>query len=379
MLDAPALRPGDTFDAQSLTGLSESTHPAPPADAPAGAVPNPASKRLASAEAKEAPPPAQDMGADALRPCSFTVAQAELPQDDPTLIRVLKPRFPGLSGQKVLNLIRSGKVQVNGHRVLGPTFQLRPGMTVEVIPSAPSTATDHRRALKVYHIDAQVVVSDKPSGILTLPQDDEPDSLLNSVMKLLPRLEKKGRVHALRGVHRLDKEASGLVVLTRDIRSQRQLQEQFSQHTVTRIYLALVMGQLRPEGRFKVESILVPDRGDGLKGSAPAGSTPPDGKHAVTWFTVLERFPDCTLVRCELETGRTHQIRIHLAEMGHPMVGEAVYIREWRGRLGFKPPRLCLHAALLAFDHPRSGERLTFESPLPRAMSDLLTWLRRRG
>lgn len=313
-----------------------------------------------------------------LQPLQRLLTPAEVSLEDPTLVRTLRNLLTELSGQKVVELIRTGKVSVNGRRVLSPTFRVRVGQRLEVIPSAPSTATDHRRALKVHHIDPQVVVADKPTGLLTLPFEEETDALLTQVMKLLPRLEKKGRVHALRGVHRLDKEASGLVVFARDIRSQRDLQDQFSEHTVTRIYLALVMGQLKLEGRHKVESILVPDRGDGLKGSAREGEAPEEGKRAVTWITVLERFSDCTLVRCELETGRTHQIRIHLAELGYPLVGEPVYIRDWRGRLSWKPSRMMLHAVELAFDHPRTRERLAFESVLPRAFAETLGWLRRR-
>jgi 23S rRNA pseudouridine1911/1915/1917 synthase len=225
----------------------------------------------------------------------------------------------------------------------------------------------------------------KPAGILTVPfERDDRDTLLALARVAVRRIETgKGKTAnlTLRAVQRLDKETSGLVVFARTIPAQRHLQQQLAAHTVTRRYLALVHG--RAEDAV-YETLLVPDRGDGLRGSwgvfRPArGEAPPmetTAKEAITRVQVLERLPRATLVACELETGRQHQIRIHLAEAGHPLVGETVYIRDWRGKL-LPAPRPMLHATVLGFVHPRTGKRLRFEEPPPADFTGVLERLRR--
>ncbi len=161
-------------------------------------------------------------------------------------------------------------------------------------------------------------------------------------------------------VHRLDKDSSGLLLFARTRTSERALQMQFRKRQVSRIYLCLAHGRVESG---TLESRLVPNRGDGLRGSAPRGS--PEGKPAITHVRVLRRFASASLCEARLETGRTHQIRIHFAESGHPLVGERVYIRDFQSK-GGKPipsPRLLLHAASLAFDHPAEKRRISIESP----------------
>jgi 23S rRNA pseudouridine1911/1915/1917 synthase len=165
---------------------------------------------------------------------------------------------------------------------------------------------------------------------------------------------------ALHVVHRIDKDTSGLVVFAKTKRAEIGLGAQFRAHTVDRRYLCLVHGDVRLS---RVESFLVRDRGDGLRGSSRDGR----GKRAVTHVEAAARFGVATLCRVRLETGRTHQIRIHLAERGHPVVGETVYIRDLTAA-GVEPlaaPRLMLHAETLGFEHPTSGARLSFASQSP--------------
>ena len=294
--------------------------------------------------------------------------------EDSSLIRWLRERLSGQSGNAVHRLIESGKVWIDGRVELEPTRALRPGEVVELRPNAPRADRAHLAGPKLYHLDAWVVVAEKPTGILTIPFEEDRDSLMDRVKRVIPRIEKKGVVPPLRAVHRLDKECSGVVVFARTVPAQRNLQEQFAAHTVERAYLALVHGEVEFTTRHTVRSVLVKDRGDGLKGSARA----PDavGKEAITHFEVLERFPGATLLRCELETGRTHQIRIHVAELGHPILGEPVYIRDHRGPL-FDSPRLMLHATSLGFVHPTTGQGMRFESPMPDAMNGFIHLLRR--
>jgi 23S rRNA pseudouridine1911/1915/1917 synthase len=174
-------------------------------------------------------------------------------------------------------------------------------------------------------------------------------------------------------VHRIDRETSGLVVFARTVPAGRILAEQFRLHTTQRRYLALAVGRV---GAGTIVTHLVRDRGDGRRGSSESG----EGKRAVTHVKPVEHFGDAyTLVECRLETGRTHQIRIHLAEIGHPLCGEKVYSAP-RGtqaadRTG--AARVILHAAELGFVHPQTGAELRFESPLPPDIERLLVSLRR--
>jgi 23S rRNA pseudouridine1911/1915/1917 synthase len=197
---------------------------------------------------------------------------------------------------------------------------------------------------------------------------------------LVPRLilrqegrRQKGPPPRLRVVQRLDKETSGLVVFARTVAAERGLGKQFHAHTVHRRYLAVVRGYVPAQ---TVRGRLVRDRGDGRRGSTPL---PNQGKQAVTHLEPVERLSGYTLVACRLETGRTHQIRIHLAELGHPVCGERVY----GGEVGAAPrpddsgaPRLALHAAELGFIHPISTEALRWTMPLPADLQAFVERLR---
>src|SRR5262249_51146313 len=177
----------------------------------------------------------------------------------------------------------------------------------------------------------------------------------------------------LRIVHRIDKETSGLVVFARTPLAERELGRQFHAHTVVRRYLALVSGYLPPQ---TIRSFLLRDRGDGRRGSS---EVPDQGKEAITHVEVVERLPRYTLLSCRLETGRTHQIRIHLAEAGHPVCGEKVYTKRRDGSEmndASGSPRLFLHAAELGFTHPTTGKEMHWSMPLPSDLNAVLIRLR---
>ena len=248
----------------------------------------------------------------------------------------------------------------------------------------------------VVHLDAQVIVVAKPSGISTVPFEGdaalggrgrggdgtgEVDTLDARVRRWLERRARaarsggaaargRGRV-ALGVVHRLDKETSGLVVFTRTWVAKQSLASQFRRHTVHRRYLALAHGDVRTR---TLRSFLLDDRGDGLRGSA-RGTPGARGREAITHVERIEPLGFATLVACRLETGRTHQIRIHLSEAGHPLVGERVYVRRYPGPL-IEAPRLMLHAAELGFVHPTSEREVRWELPLPDDMRAVLERLR---
>ncbi|HEX3526759.1 MAG TPA: RluA family pseudouridine synthase [Thermoanaerobaculia bacterium] len=299
-----------------------------------------------------------------------------------TLAALVRELAPGTSWSKARELCRSGRVWVDGERATDPARRMAAGERIELRTGEP--ALRREPAAAVVHLDADIVVVRKPAGLLTVPfAKDDRDTLLSLTRVAVRRLESARGQEAnpsLRAVQRLDKDTSGLVVFARNVRAQRLLQEQLGEHTVTRRYLALVHGAAEDA---IYDTLLVHDRGDGLRGSwgvfRPAEGNPPDGaKNATTYVSVLERLRRATLLSCSLETGRQHQIRIHLAEAGHPLVGETVYIRGWHGPI-IEAPRLMLHAAVLGFIHPRTNRPVEFEDPPPADFEAVLERLRRPG
>jgi 23S rRNA pseudouridine1911/1915/1917 synthase len=318
----------------------------------------------------------------------------------PTLAARVRELAPGTSWEQARALCRAGKVWVDGQPATDPAWRPGDGCRVELRPEkgegesegAGEAGVPPTPSLVVY-ADADLVVVRKPPGMLTVPFDrGDRDTLLALTRVALRRLEASGRPGAarppaparvaanptLRAVQRLDKDTSGLVVFARSVAAQRALQQQLARREVTRRYVALAHGAARAATH---ETWLVADRGDGLRGSwgarpgATGGAPPPGARHAVTHVRVLETLRGATLVSCELETGRQHQIRIHLAEAGHPLLGETVYVRDYRGaRLA--APRPMLHAAALGFRHPRDGRPLLFEEPPPADFAAVLQRLR---
>ena len=204
------------------------------------------------------------------------------------------------------------------------------------------------------------MVAEKPPGVSSVPYEKrERATLMDAVRDEWRRRGLPPGARVLHVVHRLDKDSSGVLVYARNRASERVLQTLFRKREVSRVYLCLAHGRVESG---TLESRLVRDRGDGLRGAAPRGRA--QGKLATTNVRVLRTFERATLCEVRLETGRTHQIRIHLAESGHPLVGERVYIRDFQalgGRL-IPSPRLLLHAATLAFEHPAEPRRVSIES-----------------
>jgi 23S rRNA pseudouridine1911/1915/1917 synthase len=276
--------------------------------------------------------------------------------------KALKRHYAAASWSEVRRLIESGKVFVGETCVRALDAQVRPGDQVRIQMTAPRAKAGRVEgdALVVYH-DAQCVVVRKPEGISSIDHEGEDTSVEQLVQKWLAAREGK-RGAPLGIVHRLDKVTSGLMVFARTPVAKAFLKDQFRAHSVGRQYLALANGH---PFAGTLEFRLVRDRGDGLRGVT---SDPKQGRYSATHVRVLERLRDCSLVQCKLETGRTHQIRIHLAHIGHPVVGEPVYCK------GIERPllvasRVMLHAATLSFDHPGHRGRLAFEEPLPPAFN----------
>jgi len=278
-----------------------------------------------------------------------------------TLAALVRQQHEGLSWSRARRLCENGQVLVDGAPRTDPAFRLSEGQEVRIEPSRPR---EREPAAVIEFQDTHLVVVDKPAGVSSVPyQRGERGTEMNRIREAWRR--RGGRAAALAPlfvVHRIDKETSGLTIFARTKTAERSLGRQFREHTIERTYLAVTHGALRSQ---RIESRLVPDRGDGLRGST---RSPGDGKRAVTHVDVVERLVGATLSRVWLETGRTHQIRIHVAEAGCPIVGERVYIRDFvaRGGTPIASSRLLLHAATLAFEHPVTGKPVALAAPLPR-------------
>jgi 23S rRNA pseudouridine1911/1915/1917 synthase len=299
--------------------------------------------------------------------------QSPVKSPQPTVAAVVREQT-GVAWSRARKLCEEGRVTVDGERCLDPAARVSPDAVVVVDEQAPRLRTGALGEDAIVFFDRDVVVVEKPAGMLSVA--DEPgnkDTLGVHARTLLRQMGGRGEDAALGVVHRLDKGTSGVMVFARTAAAQRNLAAQFRAHDVDRVYHAIVHGVV---GAKHIETHLIPDRGDGLRGShghfrRPKGGPPGDALRAVTRIAPIARLKGATLIECRLETGRQHQIRIHMAELGHPLVGENVYIRDYPGAK-IEAPRPMLHARALGFVHPRTGERVSFEREAPADFQEML-------
>jgi 23S rRNA pseudouridine1911/1915/1917 synthase len=280
--------------------------------------------------------------------------------------------MPELAWSRARSLCERGKVSVDGEVVQDPAARLKAG--AEVLFDEHAKRPAPKLPGRIAYEDAHVVVLDKPSGISSVPYEKRESGTAMDLIRDFWRAEgKKATTTPLHVVHRIDKETSGLIAFAKTKLAERELEALFRAHDVERTYLCVCHGKV---GDRRVESRLVTDRGDGLRGST---RTPGQGKRAVTHVRALEDLDGATLCEVRLETGKTHQIRIHLSEGGNPLVGEKVYIRDFlrKKREPIESPRLLLHAATLGFKHPISKQKLQLTSELPDDFTKMLAKLRR--
>jgi 23S rRNA pseudouridine1911/1915/1917 synthase len=282
------------------------------------------------------------------------------------LDQALAKLLPGESRSRLSRLIQEGHVRVDGVAAVG-RMKLKSGESVEVGLEPRRIDGAHLPeaiGLAVVHEDGDILVIDKPAGLVVHPGSGNwAGTMLNALLHHAPDASSLPRAGI---VHRLDKDTSGLLVVAKNEAAQLALVRQLQEHTVKRTYLALARGKVAAAG--KVDAPIGRHPVHRTRMAIVAG-----GKAAVTHYRVRERFAAHTLLECDLETGRTHQIRVHLASIGHPLEGDAVYA----GRAPRIFARQALHAWKLAFAHPRSGEAVRFEAPLPEDFRTLLDSLRR--
>ena len=282
------------------------------------------------------------------------------------LDQALARLFHQYSRNRLQEWLRAGHITVDG-RSAPARLQVTGGEKISVTPPRPPDAAPRaqRMPLKIVHEDAALIVIDKPAGLVVHPGAGQPDrTLLNALLAHAPALAAVPRAGI---VHRLDKDTSGLLVVAKTVEAQAELVKQLASRSMRRIYLAVVQGDPPASGSI----------------DAPMGRDPRSrvrmavthrGKPARTTFRVLERFGRAALVECRLETGRTHQIRVHFQHIRHPLVGDTVYRRGTRHGIAF--PRQALHAAELSLRHPATGEAISWRSPLPRDFKRLVDELR---
>lgn len=309
------------------------------------------------------------------------------------LDKVLALAFPEVSRQRFQALIAEGAVSVEGKPVTEARRKVKPGdsLSVHLPEAAPAEPAAETIPLSIVYEDRDVVVIDKPPGLVVHPgAGNETGTLVNALLAHCGEsLSGIGGVRRPGIVHRLDKDTSGLLVVAKNDQAHHCLSEQFAAHgrdgRLERSYLAIVWGV--PERRQGTIATGI-DRSTANR-QKMAVSRSANAREAVTHYEVLETFgipPVASLVRCILETGRTHQIRVHMAHVGHPLLGDSVYGSGYRTsakKLSDRAQRALedlnrqsLHAATLGFEHPRTGKPMRFDSALPDDFSNLLTALR---
>jgi 23S rRNA pseudouridine1911/1915/1917 synthase len=275
--------------------------------------------------------------------------------------------FPQYSRNRLQAWLRSGHITLDGRSAEARQAVTGGELVVLEPPPAPQAAAPkaQRMPLRIVHEDADVIVIDKPAGLVVHPGAGQPDrTLLNALLAHAPKLAGVPRAGI---VHRLDKDTSGLLVVAKTVEAQADLVKQLASRSIRRIYLAVVQGD--PPASGSIDAPVGRDVRSRVRMAVTHR-----GKPARTTFRVVERFGRAALVECRLETGRTHQIRVHLQHIRHPLVGDSVYRRGTRHGLSFA--RQALHAAELTLTHPGTGKVLTWRAPLPRDMKRLLQELR---
>ncbi len=274
-----------------------------------------------------------------------------------------------LSRSMVQKLIKENKVFVNGkNEKESYKIKVNDNITIQIEDPKSSKLEAQDIPLNIIYEDNDIIVINKPKGMVVHPGNGNPDNtLVNAVLAHC-----KGSLSGIGGeirpgiVHRIDKDTSGLIIVAKNDKSHINLSEQIKNHEVTKIYTALVKGNIS-EDEATIDMPIGRDKKDRKKMSVTR-----EGKEAVSHIKVVKRYGNYTLIRVKIDTGRTHQIRVHMAKIGHPVVGDEVYSS---GKNEFGVKGQMLHSTILKFKHPISGKEIMLEAPLPQYFEDVLSKL----
>lgn len=274
-----------------------------------------------------------------------------------------------LSRSMVQKLIKENRVFVNGkNEKESYKIKVNDNITIQIEDPKSSKLEAQDIPLNIIYEDNDIIVINKPKGMVVHPGNGNPDNtLVNAVLAHC-----KGSLSGIGGeirpgiVHRIDKDTSGLIIVAKNDKSHINLSEQIKNHEVTKIYTALVKGNIS-EDEATIDMPIGRDKKDRKKMSVTR-----DGKEAVSHIKVVKRYGNYTLIRVKIDTGRTHQIRVHMAKIGHPVVGDEVYSS---GKNEFGVKGQMLHSTILKFKHPISGKEIMLEAPLPQYFEDVLSKL----
>ena len=274
-----------------------------------------------------------------------------------------------LSRSMVQKLIKENRVFVNGkNEKESYKIKVNDNITIQIEDPKSSKLEAQDIPLNIIYEDNDIIVINKPKGMVVHPGNGNPDNtLVNAVLAHC-----KGSLSGIGGeirpgiVHRIDKDTSGLIIVAKNDKSHINLSEQIKNHEVTKIYTALVKGNIS-EDEATIDMPIGRDKKDRKKMSVTR-----DGKEAVSHIKVVKRYGNYTLIRVKIDTGRTHQIRVHMAKIGHPVIGDEVYSS---GKNEFGVKGQMLHSTILKFKHPISGKEIKLEAPLPQYFEDVLSKL----
>jgi 23S rRNA pseudouridine1911/1915/1917 synthase len=312
----------------------------------------------------------------------FVVIPPSFPRErlDKTLAKLLND--PSLSRARIQSLIRSGDVTLGGNKITDPDYKVSSGdeFVLTLPPPEAATPQAEKIPLDIVYEDRDVIVVNKPAGLVVHPAaGNREHTLVNALLAHCSKsLSGIGGVARPGIVHRLDKDTSGLMVVAKNDAAHHKLSSQFADRTLGRLYEAVVWGVPSPLSG-KIEGAI----GRSFKDRKKMTLVSRGGKEALTYYEVKEIFGDkASLVVCRLATGRTHQIRVHMAHIKHPLIGDPLY--GWKKKAGLPPdlaafPRQALHAFEIHFVHPRTGKPMKFKAPRPEDMVKLFKSLKKLG
>lgn len=296
----------------------------------------------------------------------------EVESDGKRIDAYLSEKLEDMSRVTVQRLLSNGKILVN-HKMVKSSYKVQEGDKIQIEEEIPVEISLKAQniPLEVIYEDKDIIVVNKPKGMVVHPANGNPDgTLVNAIMAMC-----KGSLSGIGGeirpgiVHRLDKDTSGIIVVAKNDKAHINLSEQIKEHRVKKTYIALVRGIVK-ENEATINMPIGRSEKDRKKMAVTK-----KGKEAITHFRVLERYDKYTLLQVNIETGRTHQIRVHLSQIGYPIVGDEVYSN---GKNEWNIKGQCLHAKSLEFTHPITGEKMYLEARLPEYFENMLEDLEKR-